>query len=229
MSRRMPPTPVAAPWYGSTARRVVVRFDLERDGQPVADRDDAGVLAGPGDDALALPVGSVRSSGLRALVRAVLAPHDAEHRELEVVRVAARAGRGSRRARRRSARARDAAAPRRGGHGAARPSIIAAAPRPRRRRLGARAARVPRLDERAEDRQAVVGAEQAIGGPLRVRHQAGDVARARSSRRRSPAGLPFGFAGSPSVAGRACRPRGRSGRGPGRRARAASSVASSAK
>ena len=33
--------------------RVVVRLDLERDREPVADRDDAGVLAGPGDDALA--------------------------------------------------------------------------------------------------------------------------------------------------------------------------------
>ena len=53
MSRRMPPTPVAAPWYGSTARRVVVRLDLERDREPVADRDDAGVLARAGDDALA--------------------------------------------------------------------------------------------------------------------------------------------------------------------------------
>ena len=88
MSRRMPPTPVAAPWYGSTARRVVVRLDLERDRQPVADRDHAGVLARPGDDALA--GGRQRpQQRLRALVRAVLAPHDAEHRELEVVRVAA--------------------------------------------------------------------------------------------------------------------------------------------
>ena len=68
--------------------RVVVRLDLERDRQPVADRDDAGVLARPGDDALA--GGRQRpEQRLRALVRAVLAPHDAEHRELEVVRVAA--------------------------------------------------------------------------------------------------------------------------------------------
>ena len=80
--------------------RVVVRLDLERDRQAVADRDDAGVLAGARDDALA---GSRQrpQERLRALVRAVLAPHDAEHRELEVVRVARRGGRGSRRARRR--------------------------------------------------------------------------------------------------------------------------------
>ncbi len=31
MSRTMPPTPVAAPWNGSTALGMVVRLDLERD------------------------------------------------------------------------------------------------------------------------------------------------------------------------------------------------------
>ena len=67
--------------------RVVVGLDLERDREPVADRDDAGVLARPGDDALALRRQRPEQR-LRALVRAVLAPHDAEHRELEVVRVA---------------------------------------------------------------------------------------------------------------------------------------------
>ena len=44
MSRTMPPTPVAAPSYGSIARRVVVRFDLEDDAEAVADVDRAGVL-----------------------------------------------------------------------------------------------------------------------------------------------------------------------------------------
>ena len=69
-------------------RRVVVRLDLERDRQPVADRDDAGVLARTGDDAFA--GGRERAQQrLRALVRAVLAPHDAEHGELEVVGIAA--------------------------------------------------------------------------------------------------------------------------------------------
>ena len=67
--------------------RVVVGLDLERDREPVADRDDAGVLARPGDDALALRRQRPEQR-LRALVRAVLAPHDAEHRQLEVVRVA---------------------------------------------------------------------------------------------------------------------------------------------
>ena len=67
MSRRMPPTPVAAPWYGSTALGMVVRLDLERDRQPVADRDHAGVLARPGDDALARRSAASRSSGFELL------------------------------------------------------------------------------------------------------------------------------------------------------------------
>ena len=45
MSRRMPPTPVAAPWNGSTNDGMVVALDLEDRGEPVADVDRAGVLA----------------------------------------------------------------------------------------------------------------------------------------------------------------------------------------
>ena len=87
MSRRMPPTPGRGALVRLDGARVVVALDLERDRQPVADRDDAGVLARAGDDALA--GGRQRpEQRLGALVRAVLAPHDAEHRELEVVRVA---------------------------------------------------------------------------------------------------------------------------------------------
>ena len=68
--------------------RVVVRLDLERDREPVADRDHARLLPHPGDD-VAPVVGQRREQRPRALVRAVLAPHHAEHGELEVVRVAA--------------------------------------------------------------------------------------------------------------------------------------------
>src|SRR5438309_12099482 len=69
---------------------MVVRFDLERDREPVADRDDPRVLAGAGDDTVGRRAGRQRSQQRsRALVRAVLAPHHAEHRQLEVVRVAA--------------------------------------------------------------------------------------------------------------------------------------------
>src|SRR5439155_9232906 len=71
--------------YGS---RVVVRLDLERDPEPIADRHDPCVLARAGDDALARGRKGPQQRAA-ALVRAVLAPHDAEHRELELVRVAA--------------------------------------------------------------------------------------------------------------------------------------------
>ena len=88
--------------------RVVVGLDLERDREPVADRDHARLLPHPGDD-VAAGRGQRREQRPRALVRAVLAPHDAEHGELEVVGVAARASRGSRRARRPRVPARGAA------------------------------------------------------------------------------------------------------------------------
>ena len=61
MSRRMPPTPVAAPWNGSTAEGWLCDSDLERDRQAVADVDHAGVLARALEDALAA-VGNRRSS-----------------------------------------------------------------------------------------------------------------------------------------------------------------------
>ena len=88
MSRRMPPTPVAAPWYGSTALGWLCDSILNATASPSPIEIDAGVLARPGDDAVAGRRQRPQQR-LRALVRAVLAPHDAEHRELEVVRVAA--------------------------------------------------------------------------------------------------------------------------------------------
>ena len=62
MSRRMPPTPVAAPWNGSTARRVVVALDLERDREAVADVDHAGVLARAQQHPRALGRAAVRAA-----------------------------------------------------------------------------------------------------------------------------------------------------------------------
>jgi hypothetical protein len=67
---------------------VIVRLDLERDGRPVAEIEDAGVLARPLEDALAggrQPLQERR----RVLVAAVLRPEQGEDRELEMVRVAA--------------------------------------------------------------------------------------------------------------------------------------------
>ena len=146
--------------------RVVVGFDLERDREPVADRDHAGLLPHPGDD-VAAGGRERREQRPRALVRAVLAPHDAEHRELEVVGVAAElladrleldvlepegpVQRGG-------GRGRHPATPRQLG-GAGRPP--GARDRAGRRPLG-RA-----HHQRADDAQAVVGAEQRLGRPSR--------------------------------------------------------------
>jgi hypothetical protein len=68
--------------------RVVVRLDLEGHCPAVADPHDAGVLTRAGDHVVA--AGRQRpQEGPAALVGAVLAPHHAEHRELEVVGTAA--------------------------------------------------------------------------------------------------------------------------------------------
>ena len=69
-------------------RRVVVRLDLERDRRPVAEVEDAGVLARPLQDALARR-GEPLQQRRRVLVAAVLRPEEGEDRELEVVRTAA--------------------------------------------------------------------------------------------------------------------------------------------
>ena len=120
----MPPTPVAAPWYGSTALGWLCDSILNATASPSPIEMTPAFSPGPGDDALAGGRERLQQRP-RALVRAVLAPHDAEHRELEVVRARARrAGRGWRRAPRRSRRDADGAAPR-----GARPRVIG---RPRR-------------------------------------------------------------------------------------------------
>ena len=60
---------------------MIVRFDLEDGGQPVADVDGAGVLAGPLQHAR--PVGrQLLQVNARALVGAVLGPHHRKDAEL---------------------------------------------------------------------------------------------------------------------------------------------------
>ena len=83
----MPPTPVAAPWNGSTADGMVVRLDLERDRLALAEVEHAGVLARPLQHALAAR-GQPLQQPRRVLVAAVLGPEQREDRELEVVRLA---------------------------------------------------------------------------------------------------------------------------------------------
>src|SRR4051794_13207822 len=67
---------------------VVVRFHLHRDRPAVADVDDPGVLTGPLQDPGRLGWEELQQR-LRVLVAAVLAPHRAEHAELELGRLAA--------------------------------------------------------------------------------------------------------------------------------------------
>ncbi len=74
-------------------RRVVVALDLERDGEALADVDDAGVLAHAGEHPVALRHRREPPQvDLAALVRAVLAPHDRVHRELGLGGAAAEHG-----------------------------------------------------------------------------------------------------------------------------------------
>ena len=68
--------------------RVVVRLDLEGDRVAVADVDGAGVLARPHHHPLALGRQPPQQFA-RVLVGAVLGPEQAEHRQLDVVRLAA--------------------------------------------------------------------------------------------------------------------------------------------
>jgi hypothetical protein len=67
---------------------VVVGLDLEGDGRPVAEVEDARVPTGPLQDALAGGREALEKQG-RVLVAAVLRPQEGEDRELEVVGVAA--------------------------------------------------------------------------------------------------------------------------------------------
>ena len=73
---------------GFDRRRVVVALDLHGHGPAVADVDDAGVLAGPLQNARAAR-GEAAQDGPRVLVAAVLAPHERVDGELDVGRLAA--------------------------------------------------------------------------------------------------------------------------------------------
>jgi hypothetical protein len=64
---------------------MVVRLRLERDRDPVAEVDHAGVLARPLEDALAARRQPAQERR-RVLVTAVLRPEEREDRQLEVVR-----------------------------------------------------------------------------------------------------------------------------------------------
>ena len=72
---------------GLHRRGVVVALDLERNGEPVSEVEDARVLARPLQHALPLARQPLQEKR-RVLVAAVLRPEEREDRELEVVRFA---------------------------------------------------------------------------------------------------------------------------------------------
>ena len=85
MSRRMPPTPVAARLEGFHGAGVVVALDLHDDGEAVADVHGAGVLLAGADQDLGTLAGKAAEERARVLVAAVLAPHAADDSELDGV------------------------------------------------------------------------------------------------------------------------------------------------
>ena len=88
MSRRMPPTPVAAPWKGSTADGWLWLSTLSATARPSPTSITPAFSPGPwstrGPD-----VGKPPEQGPGVLVAAVLAPEEREDGELEIVRLAA--------------------------------------------------------------------------------------------------------------------------------------------
>ena len=144
----------------------------------------------------------------RALVRAVLAPHDAEHRELEAVRVAPQllADRvqldvvEAERAVERDLRGHGDVRLGGGGHRGTAPASVRVVPADGAGRgvlLGAH-------DERADDPEPVRGPDQRLDGRLGMGHEPGDVARGVGDAR-DPAQRPVGVAGVVRAGGGAVR------------------------
>jgi len=73
MSRTMPPTPVVAPETLDRAR-MIMRFDLERDGDAVADVNDARVSS-PAPTRISATWWEGLEQRLGVFVAAMLAPH----------------------------------------------------------------------------------------------------------------------------------------------------------
>ncbi len=86
-----PADPGGRPLERLDRARMVVRLDLEGDGEAVSDIDRAGVLARADEDVPALGRQAAQEL-LGVLVGAVLGPHQRQHRELDVAGFATQAG-----------------------------------------------------------------------------------------------------------------------------------------
>jgi len=73
---------------------MIVRLDLERDGDAVADVNDAGVFLARADKDLGRPGGEGLEQRLGVFVTAMFAPHHGKDAELGVARRAAEDGHG---------------------------------------------------------------------------------------------------------------------------------------
>ena len=91
MSRRMPPTPVAAPWNGSTADGWLWLSTLKATARPSPTSITPAFSPGP-CSTRGPSVGRRRSSSARVLVAAVLRPEQRVDGQLEGVRIASEVG-----------------------------------------------------------------------------------------------------------------------------------------
>ena len=165
----MPPTPVAAPWNGSTALGWLWDSTLKATARPASDVDRAGVLARTHHEPRAL--GRQRpQQQLRVLVGAVLGPQQREHRQLDLARLAPEPRHDRLVLARAQAERERALAPRRG------PDAIG-----RRRRRGGAGSVLRRARPRAGPRSSV--AEPRPDAPARGPHAA---AAASDANRPSP-------------------------------------------
>ena len=90
MSRTMPPTPVAAPWNGSTALGWLWLSTLKTTASPWPMSTAPGILLTRADEDVLAVSGQQFQQRTRILVAAVLAPHGAEHAQLNAVGSAAK-------------------------------------------------------------------------------------------------------------------------------------------
>ena len=189
----MPPTPVAAPWYGSTADGWLCDSILNATASPSPIEMTPAFSPGPATTP-SPAVGSVRSSGFELLY---------EQCSLHMtLNIASSRSFGSRPpSRSRMASSSSSVTPSRRWSGSTgRSATVIATPRAGgdRDRLGRPlAARAALSTSERMIAEPVVGAEDGLGRPFRVRHQARDVAGGVRGRRRSPAASRSGCPGRP--------------------------------
>src|SRR5205807_2084465 len=83
-----PPDAGSGPLKGLDRAGMIVRLDLERDSQAIADVDDASVLLPRAHQNFGGLGGKAFQQWARVLIRAMLAPHDRENAQLGIARLA---------------------------------------------------------------------------------------------------------------------------------------------